>query len=386
MDKSFNYTLYIDNKPLVYSSFTDRSVFKVYKENKHLLPPAIRSNPTYDSLDIWLSQRAIPIDRANAKRVLNALNLPQLNKTAIIIACRGVSLIDSYWIKMDRDVKWEEVNFRKNSFNKTIAIISLKGSAHPDKFTLEGDLSTPELTNQGTYAKCWRREDNGLYLYKSRTRGKYEPEAEVVTSKVADILGISHVEYKLATLEGVRCCKCKNIANERLAIVPADDYLKYIGNPRYDTLQGWLMMFKGEKEREKFLQMMLLDGLVCNTDRHLLNWGFIMDNRTGEILGQHPLFDHNCAVDINDNPREIPSHFNRRISLVEAGKYAYKNLPKMEPQLIELSNWYRSAKVRQYFKELYGRLDELEYLCRLLYDITGIYVKPKSFFTSLFRR
>ena len=42
--------------------------------------------------------------------------------------------------------------------------------------------------------------------------------------------------------------------------------------------------------------MMVFDALICNVDRHLNNFGVLVDNRTNKIKCMAPLFDHgNCT-------------------------------------------------------------------------------------------
>ena len=43
-------------------------------------------------------------------------------------------------------------------------------------------------------------------------------------------------------------------------------------------------------------KMFVLDAVIMNTDRHKNNFGFLIDNRTLEIQGMAPLFDHNLAL------------------------------------------------------------------------------------------
>ena len=48
--------------------------------------------------------------------------------------------------------------------------------------------------------------------------------------------------------------------------------------------------------------MMIFDALICNTDRHLNNFGVLVDNATNEIMCMAPLFDHGYCM--FDEPRE----------------------------------------------------------------------------------
>jgi len=47
---------------------------------------------------------------------------------------------------------------------------------------------------------------------------------------------------------------------------------------------------------EPYADMLLLDGLISNPDRHEFNFGVIKSTATGEILGLAPNFDHNLAL------------------------------------------------------------------------------------------
>ena len=42
--------------------------------------------------------------------------------------------------------------------------------------------------------------------------------------------------------------------------------------------------------------MILLDAVICNTDRHFGNFGFLVDNRSNRITAPAPLFDHGNSL------------------------------------------------------------------------------------------
>ena len=46
---------------------------------------------------------------------------------------------------------------------------------------------------------------------------------------------------------------------------------------------------------EAFREMVVMDAVMANVDRHAGNYGFLVNNATGEILRMAPLFDHNMA-------------------------------------------------------------------------------------------
>ena len=47
---------------------------------------------------------------------------------------------------------------------------------------------------------------------------------------------------------------------------------------------------------QDFAGMVLCDYLFAYSDRHINNWGFLVDADTNEILSLAPLFDHNQAL------------------------------------------------------------------------------------------
>ena len=42
--------------------------------------------------------------------------------------------------------------------------------------------------------------------------------------------------------------------------------------------------------------MLLLDAVIYNSDRHYGNFGFLIDNKTNEIIAPAPLFDHGNSL------------------------------------------------------------------------------------------
>ena len=373
-------TLYLKHIPLIKFSIDSAVDFEIYEENSHLLPYPLRTHPNLSTLKGWLSSRAIPTDRENAKRLFNEIGIPQSRPIAAVLKCHALSLNDSYWIQLNATETWEMVNLYHNSFSDTLRDIALTG--HSSKSVIEGDLRTPEITTQGTYAKCWNRLDDGIYLYKTNYDSR-ESEAEYISSHIADRLGFNHVHYDLVEYQNRLCCKCKNICTEDLSIISMDDYLSY-KQAKPTSLVDWLVLLDRSWHQD-FLQMLLFDGLVGNQDRHLKNWGLLMNANTTELLGLHPLFDHNCAVDIRDKDFSIHKHSSMsNNTYIQAAQYAYKHLPtEVIGKVQRLQEWYNTKEAKQLFRSIYKRLDELEYLKQLAEHVTGQTIKKQSFFKIL---
>ena len=52
----------------------------------------------------------------------------------------------------------------------------------------------------------------------------------------------------------------------------------------------------GEPFEQGLSDMLAFDALLCNTDRHYNNLGFLADSRTNELVAFAPLFDHGNSL------------------------------------------------------------------------------------------
>lgn len=298
--------------------------------NYDLLPHILRKPDVNieDYLFQWVQNRVLPIDRSNAKKLLNSLRISQVNKYKICLECHGLSLMDCYWIREDSEgLQWRDVNLYNNSLSTALASIALTGTS---RITIEGKVRTPEFTTQGLGAKCWVREDDGIYLYKVGRK-------EWACSQVLDALSISHVSYTPAKINeenrdilteelqnrmeeaGEVVVKSRLLTDEKTAIVPFEDFQVYCEYHDMDAFAEVLRI-----DRRHYMEMQAADYLLNNSDRHGLNWGFYMDNTTGGLTGLHPLFDHDHAL---DESKDIPSQTTEeKLSLKDAAVIAQREL------------------------------------------------------------
>ena len=243
----------------------------------------------------WFANRTLSLSRKNAKWIYNALRIEQLNndyqKARVSIVCRSVSVLDNYWLKIDGDTTtWESINVRHNPLNETIAQIALHGKS----ITLQGSLTTPELTTNGAYAKAWRHHDDGrLWLYKLGANGNTESRIEVMCSDLLDKMNVRHCHYEAGEDDGKYVSMCPSMTDDNISILPAMDFYTYCNVNNIDFGKKIL-----EIDADSIYKMWIVDYLLCNRDRHSQNWGFYYKPRSMEIIGCHPLFDHNNAFDI----------------------------------------------------------------------------------------
>lgn len=292
----------------------------------------------------WMSRRILPIQRENAKTLLNNLRLPQGDALTVAIKCKCLSLIDSYWVRTNYDETWDSVNLFHNKFSDAIATVAFTGMSD---LSIQANMKTPELTGQGAYAKCWRREGNKIRLYKASTTVGYESESEVLASELLNHLGISAVLYKYSpNFKGRRVSICDNICDEYTSIVPFGDLEIHASAHGEDALE----IIKSDY-REDFYTMVLVDYIIGNTDRHSLNWGVLHDNYDNKILGLHPIFDLNNSFNFKD--ANAPSIIKERTSMKMFALEAMEELKDYE--LLDIAIKYLSSRgVRSKHRELLG--------------------------------
>ena len=188
-------------------------------------------------------------------------------------------------------LKWKNVSLYENQFDETIAKIAFEGGLYGKEFT----TTSPEFGTSGSFAKCWVKEDDGIYLLKRGSEGArnagLEPYSEMYSSQIAKIICRDAVAYDVEKYHNKIASKCKLFTSEQEGYVPIT---KFFG--KLVSVKDILEKFQEYNCEEDFRRMIVLDALILNTDRHMGNYGFMVDNRTMQIKRMAPMFDHNQAL------------------------------------------------------------------------------------------
>ena len=212
----------------------------------------------------------------------------------IIKVSKGLSLNDCYWIVEEGfDGTFEKYNLYDKPFSQTLALIAFTGYGSSIRTSL---ASCPEFTTNGMLPKCWRRIDGVIKLYKGGTTGASntgnEPYSEYYAAQIASILGIPAIRYGLSKWNGVLCSTCDLFTSKEHSFLPVGRIVTTGGMKTVAEYYG-----KMGSEYEKALHnMFVLDAVICNTDRHFGNFGFLIDNHTNKIVAPAPLFDHGNSL------------------------------------------------------------------------------------------
>lgn len=267
--------------------FIERDIFSInyvteHIETRSLLPRDLRD------LCRWIEGRYICIYRYGMQSFLEAAGISRIEELIEITNC--ISLKDTYWVKKSNSKKtWNTVSPYRNPLDESIIDYSLTG-----KLTEKITTGSPDFATDGKFPKFWKRHPPSLYLYKSgitspRSTGN-EPYSELYAYEIATRLGIEAVKYELTFYRGHLFSKCKCLTNEKIGLMSYRDLHNTITCDFAELLQS----VEG-KEKKQIIDMLLLDYITCNVDRHYGNIGVFIENDTNRILDFTSLYDHNLS-------------------------------------------------------------------------------------------
>lgn len=266
-------------------------VLEVNEAASHLLPWGLRVDG--EGLYRWLSVRAIPQNRRYAEELCRAMGFSAGDVERVHSVSLGLSLNDSYWVPEAGDGRsFAEVNLFENGFSAVLAAVAYTGAA-PDGGSPHG--LTPELTTDGTLHKAWRIAADGTrVLYKGASNGWFpgEPVSELIASHIARAAGLDAVRYGLDTWEAELCSTCACFCDPVVSYTP---FAVAAGVRDLGAAMGFCWQL-GADTLEALRDMLVLDCLLMNNDRHFTNFGLLRDVGTGRALGLGPVFDNGRAL------------------------------------------------------------------------------------------
>ncbi len=259
-----------------------------------LFPIPLNEEITPESILSWLESRTIPKHREFVKEILATADLALGDTLGIIDVCKGLSVNDSFWIdQVGREQSFAEVNLFDNELDDTLALVAYTGFTSSQRHKL--GLST-EWTTSGQFAKAWRRIGDYLLLYKAGSEGfanaGMEPYSEYFAAQLAKAMGVNAITYDLDKWHGKLASVCPLINDKDTALVP---FYAATGQSTF-PLNLAICAAVSDEMLDELRSMIVFDAMLCNVDRHAGNYGFLRDNRTGEIKTLAPLFDHNLSL------------------------------------------------------------------------------------------
>lgn len=247
-----------------------------------------------EDLDSWLCTRAIDAHRPNSRLLKKALRLAERDDISTVLAVHAATVTDTYWVKdAESDLAWDDVRFKKDYFST----LALKGdySSFAAASVLKNNQSQ-ELTNIGSFEKCWRLKDGVWWLYKQADA--LELFSEYFISLLGKRLGFDMAEYvpcndyvrpKTRAIKTRDFTSGANVNFEPLDAIMGEDVEDYVRT--YNVLRQF-----GQNVASDYVSIVFMDALCANPDRHSFNLGVLRDVDTGKVLRLAPNFDNNMAL------------------------------------------------------------------------------------------
>lgn len=288
---STTYLLMNKNRPLL-SFYAKEAISGYHLEELETFANPQLFPPRFNNINTWISNRNYAKHKEHLQKWLHEWGID--NTVGFIELTHALSLNDSLWVKPETSsLTWEQVNLYTNDFTDVVSVTAFETGLHELKLS----TTSPEFTSEGSFEKCWIKETDGIYLYKKGSSGfanaGLEAYSEYYASQLSGTLCRSFVPYELVQFKKSLVSRCKMFTTENEGFIPIYKFLNPDIIYNYDDLLAFCATYHCE---EDFRRMIILDAIIFNVDRHLGNFGFIVDNDTFRILRFAPVFDHNMAL------------------------------------------------------------------------------------------
>ena len=289
--------------------------------NENLLPLYLHKR---QNADMWLETRAIDSHRANSRLLKKALRLVEKDDVSTVIHVNGATITDNYWIReIGSDLTYADVKFSDDYFSN----LALRGNY--DSFNRAANSKrskTPELTNVGSFEKCWKLRSGKWWMYKKATHD--ELFSELFICELGKALGMNMAVYERG--EGY----IKSLDFTNAASVNFEPASTFMGdNEEYSDVIKALETLCPQAIPD-YIQMIFLDTICANPDRHTNNFGLLRDTETGELIGFAPNYDNNMALISRGYPTK-PGAKDMLISLLQELLEEYPQYGKYLPEITE---------------------------------------------------
>ena len=251
--------------------------------NESLLPLYFK---TFDDSDLWLKSRAIDNKRTNARLLKKALRLENKDDISTVIHVNAATITDNYWIRpIDSSLTYADVKFDNDYF----ASLALKGNYDSfNKAASRGHTKSPELTNVGSFEKCWKLKDGKWWMHKKATLP--EMFSELFVYELGTALGMNMARYE----KGTGCIKSLDFTSQgSVNFEPASAFM--VDNEDYLDVIDALESICPEAIPD-YIKLIFMDTICANPDRHTNNFGLMRGVESGKLLGLAPNYDNNMAL------------------------------------------------------------------------------------------
>ena len=310
-----------------YEIFSGNTLVAVWKNdrltvlNETLLPLYLRK---IQNADMWLETRAIDSHRTNSRLLKKALRLMERDDVSTVVHVNGATITDNYWIReIGSNLTHKDVKFSDDYFSN----LALKGTY--DSFNRAANSKrskTPELTNIGSFEKCWKLRDGKWWMYKKATHE--EMFSELFVYEFGKVLHMNMAVYE----RGEGCVRSLDFTDS--ASVNFEPASTFMGDTEEysDVIQALEKLCP--QAIPDYIRMIFMDTICANPDRHTNNFGLLRDLITGELIGFAPNYDNNMALIARGYPSK-PVAKDLLISLFNELMEEYPQYQSFIPEVTE---------------------------------------------------
>lgn len=272
----------------------------------------------------WFKGRGIPSWRDDLERILANLGVEAPEE--LLNRAFALSLSDQYWLKpVEMDVKWSQINFFEHDFKGAdFADATFRSPISGEAGQVESlprleqgvliDFMTPNNTSDGMLKKAWLiREGRRMLVKGGYKNSRQEPLNEKLASMVCEALGFDYVPYEVDVYKGNLVSLCPCFITPDTELLSAHDIYFSKKKPNHKNDYEFYIEILEEHgisdARMQMENMLVLDYLLMNEDRHTRNFGVIRNVKTLEWESVAPLFDTGQAL--NSQRELLEFDFNR---------------------------------------------------------------------------
>ena len=270
-------------------------------ENGQLTITDAKHAPLFlDDFRSWAEHRAISENRGYVARLLKTSSDISPNASAYETSLKAncACITDNYWVReVGSGLIYADVNY--DAYDGRMVRLALGLDTDLRNYHPSG--RNPELTNIGDSNKAWSIDNAGI-RWLCKRQMLHECYNEIIASRIAKKLGINTVEYELVAKTDPDPYKGQwgivrsrdFTQNKGVNLEHAELLLRHYGVKESDICENARIFHAYGCEKE-YLDIIYLDIITGNGDRHSRNYGVLRCQKTGDIIGFAPNFDNNYA-------------------------------------------------------------------------------------------
>lgn len=307
-------------------------------------------------LNAWIKSRGLTESRKDLNEIKKLFNINE--KCELIVKSYGLNVTDHFWLhEKDINTNWEDINYFDNSFDE------IKVGNNAD-FSIDKNVRTPSpnFCVDGSIVKRWIINEKGeRVLLKGSNYGiMQEPFNEVIASKIMDEFKIKHIDYELKrTREQIPYSECKTMSDHDHEYISANWVLGLEDFGIKDIYNHYIEICSrhGIKDaKERVDEMIALDFIIGNDDRHKGNFGIIRNANNLEWINIAKIFDNGNSLFFDKSDYDINAFG------IDSLSKSFGDSNRLQLEVIDYPEWYGNSSGNKITEIIYNYLNYNERL------------------------